>query len=155
MYKDLAKRVAAAKPSSGGVYWEPGKYLVQIDVVKVHEGRKGADFFVVEGDNLESSNPERPAGARCSWVFNTAQDAAPGNIKSFVAAALSCPADDVDDDVIEEVLSAENPLNGKIVRLQVVLTETKSGGEFSKHNWQPVTEEVQKQAKELRKKAGL
>ena len=154
LYRDLGKKVAKAEASTGGVYWEPGKYLVLLDVVKVKEGRK-SDFFIVEGDNLESDNPERPAGKRCSWVIDANKDAAPGNIKAFLAAALACSPDDINEDDFEDCVDEDNPLCGKLVRLQVTMTTTKSGNDFSKHNWQPVDQDLYKELKSLKRKAGL
>jgi hypothetical protein len=131
----FAKKIAEAKENSGGVYWLPGQYVVEIAKVAVVEGRKGDEFFVVEGKNIQSNNPERPVGATCSWVVNTDLDAAPGNIKQFISAAGQCDASEVDEDSVEASISSDNPLCGEKVSLTVVTIKTKAGNDFSKHVW--------------------
>lgn len=154
LYSKLARRVAEAETSEGGVYWEPGKYLVEIDIVKIHEGRNG-DFFIVEAYNLESSNSDRPVGDRCSWVLNVNSDPAPGNIRGFLAAVLGVNVKEIGEDEFEDSVADDNPLNRELVRLEVAIVPTKRGGEFSKHRWIAVDDATKKKAKELRKAAGL
>ena len=153
----FGKRVAESKPSEGGNYWLPGQYLVQIDTVKAIESRKGDDLFIVSGENLESSNEKCPVGAACSWVCNLKHEPAPGNVKSFIAAALAMDHDEVDEEVADSVIDPEeNPLQGLLVRLTVTIIQTKGKGEdFSKHVWKAVDPELQEQASELRAAAGL
>lgn len=131
----FSKKVAEAKEQTGGVYWLPGQYLIEVQVVKLVEGRKGDEFFIVEGKNIESSNPDRPTGALCAWVVNTDLDAAPGNIKSFLKAATE--ADEVDEEGIDAAISSDNPLAKSQVRLSVVTIKTKAGNDFNKHVWMP------------------
>lgn len=154
LYKDLANKIAKSRASEGGVYWEPGRYLVLIDLVKVKEGRE-SDYFIVEGENLESSNPERPVGTRCGWVLNVRKEPSHGNIKGFLAAALACNPDDITSKDFEDCIDEENPLNGRLVRLEVRLAPTKKGGEFSRHTWRAVEEDLYKVLDAMKKKAGL
>jgi hypothetical protein len=151
----FGKRISEAKPSQGGVYWLPGQYLVQLDMVKTITSRKGEDCFIVEGDNLESTNEERPAGSHCSQVIPMSQDSAPGNIKLFLAAALNVQEHEVTEEGAEACVTSDNPLHGRLVRLEVVNIKTRAGNDFSKHNWRPVTDEFQAKADELRAAAGM
>jgi hypothetical protein len=151
----FGRMVADAKPNEGGVFWLPGTYLVQIDVVKVVNGRKGLDYFIVEGENLESTSTERAVGTHASWVSSLEMDSTPGNVQLFIAAAMNCPKEEVDEEAAELVISPDNPLHGRLVRLEVALIKTRAGNDFSKHVWRPVPDEIQAKAAELRAKAGF
>lgn len=124
-------------------YFLEGRYKVRIDTCKAIVSRNGIAFFVVEATILESNNPERPAGSRCSWLQKIQTDMGPVNIKKFVGAANGLdPASEevnreVNQDVVEYVVSDDQPLAGTVMPLQCVLTETKAGNPFTIHNWEP------------------
>lgn len=152
----FGQAVAGAQATEGGVWWLPGKYLVQIDACKVITSRKKELLFIAEGDNLESNNEQRPVGQRCSWIVKISSDAGPGNIKSFIAALYGERPESITEEVADMIVDEkQNPANGRLVQLDVVIIKTKAGTDFSKHRWMAVPESVQEKAAELRAKAGL
>ncbi len=152
----FGQTVAGAQASEGGVWWLPGKYLVQIDACKLITSRKKELLFIVEADNLESNNPQRPVGQRCSWIVKVGSDAGPGNIKQFIAAVCNEKVDEITEEVADLVVDEkQNPLNGRLVYLDAVIIQTKAGADFTKHRWQTAPDSVQEKAAALRDAAGL
>jgi hypothetical protein len=141
------------KVAEGGVYWLPGKYLVEIDVVKVHEGRKKRDFFIVSGKNLESDHEERKVGSKCSWVADLDNDATPGNIKSFLSGVLNVGLSDLEaeewEKLYDRAIEDDNPLCGFTARLHVTNIKTRAGNDFSKHVWSPAQDGMTEEAEAL------
>jgi hypothetical protein len=137
--KLFGRKLAESTPNEGGIYWLPGRYLVEIDTVKLFESRKGKDLFIVVGKNIESDNEERPIGSKPSWVVSLDQDAAPGNIKGFFAAVLGVNHTDLGDDDWQKVWSRatdeDNPLCGFVAKLECVMIKTRAGNDFTKHTW--------------------
>lgn len=138
----LFKSIESAKVNQGGVYFNPGKYLVEVIAVKTIKSRKNMDLYIVECEILDSDVADRPTGSRASWVVNLAQDAAMGNIKAFLAAANGIdPSDEdaVQREITEEVADLsyadENPVAGVKLGLQVTLVKTRAGTDFSRHFW--------------------
>lgn len=136
----FGRKVAESTPNEGGVYWlAEGRYLVEIDTVKVHEGRNGKDFFIVAGKNVESDHPERKCGSKCSWVSDLNKDATPGNIKMFLGAALGIRDGDLTGDewekLFDKAVEEDNPFCGLMVKLEANTIQTKAGNDFTKHIW--------------------
>ena len=129
-----------AQVSSGGVYFVPGLYpVVEVDACKMIFTRKNEELFVAECKIIESEVPERGPGTHASFTANiTRHDAALGNIKGFMVAGFNCSADEITDDVAEEVVSARQPLAGVRLRLEAVNVGTRAGGDFTKHIWSQV-----------------
>lgn len=143
-FANIIKSIASSKVSSGGVYFLPGNYLVSVVKAFLMNSRKGVPLVVVECEILESDNSERAAGTRASWVVNMSQDAGPGNVKGFIAAALGIDANDtnrVDEEVtpefVDEAFSESNPLLDVRLRLQCSLVKTRAGSDFTRHVWIP------------------
>ncbi len=132
-----------ARVRKGGVYFLPGQYLVEITKVHMIQSRKREDMFIIETVVIESDVPGRPKGSRPSQLIKLSNDAAMGNIKSFLAAVMNEEdPDSIGEDEWEAtgelVVSEENPLAGIRVYLNCVDMVTKSGGEFTLHNWGPL-----------------
>lgn len=149
----FGRSVANSTPNEGGVYWlAEGNYLVEVDTVKIHEGRKNNDFFIVSGKNLESDHDERPIGTKCSWVSDIKKDATPGNIKLFLCGALGVDLADLNDEEWEKLadraIETDNPLCGFTVRLNATSITTRAGNPFTKHVWSPAGE-MTKKAEEI------
>lgn len=146
----FGKKFDEAEASRGGVFWEPGKYLVYIEEVKLYESKTKGDMFIVAGINLESNNEERPVGSKPSWVVKLSQPSAFGNIKAFLAAAHNEPVEEITSDVAELDTMESNPLCGKLVRLEVTTIQTqKTKSDFSLHRWSAVPPEMQAKAEQL------
>ena len=144
--------IGEAQVGVGSVYFLPGIYLVEILEAKLLRSRKREDLYIVEGLIHESDNPDRKPGMKSSWVVNLKQDAALGNIKGFLGAALGVdPYDakalkeaftengqDTTEIVAEQSVSAENPLKGTRIKLTCTNKKTKAGNDFTVHIWEPL-----------------
>jgi hypothetical protein len=151
----LFSEIAKAQVNLGGNYLKPpGKYLLYIEACKTPSNRKNKDYYVVEFSILQCNNPACPAGMRASWTANLSDhDAALGNVKGFLAAALGVTFEQIDESGAEASVSAENPLRGRLIYADVTNVKTKANTDFSKHIWTPVPDELQAKAEELRKTA--
>jgi len=138
--KSFGEMIATAEVSQNGVWWLDGIYKIEIEAVKMITSRKEVACFIVEGTALESSNPERPIGTKGSWVVALNKDPAAGNIKAFFQAVTG--RDDYTaeewDELADDAISDDNPLQGYKVKLQVVTIQTKNNTPFSKHIWSSV-----------------
>ncbi len=141
---DGIEHVAAEGTSSSRQYFEPGNYLVTIDSVFIHERRLGGGkLFIVETTIDESDNPNIKAGAQRNWVQSFALPSALPRIKSFIGAARGlCPKrqlkeinEQVTSAVCNQSIGPENPLRGKQLKLRCMNKLTRSGKEFTQHNW--------------------
>lgn len=155
-YNDPFSRIAEADVTERSVYFEEGVYpVLYLDVMKMVNSRKGDTFFVAEFDILESNVSSRPSGSRAVWMANFRHDATPGNVKDFIAKLNGVEPEEITAESVKLACSEKNPCSGRLIRLEAVQTDTKSGGKFTRHNWRTLPEEVQEQAKELREQAGF
>lgn len=151
--------VGDAKYNEGGVYFQPGRYLVRVDVVKTGESRKKVEFFVVECTILYSENPELKKGGSVSWMVMSDWDTYLGNIKHFVSVAQEVEMDEVDEEGVEMCVSDENPLAGTFLVAVAANVKTKKDADFTKVKWmQPEAEDfaaagLDKTGKPLKKPA--
>lgn len=116
-------------------YVEPGMYKVRVEACKNVDGHRG-NFFIVEMEVLESSNPERMPGSIMSWSVKLDKAylaTALGDVKAFVQAATMDAS--VSEDDILEACSPENPLKGSILRINAFNTKTKAGKDYTKLRW--------------------
>lgn len=134
----------AAEGTSLRQYFEPGHYTVAIERVFLHEKRLGGGkLFIVETTVLESDNPHIKPGERRNWVQSFAIPSALPRIKSFIGAANGlCPQRQLEDintnitaSVCDGVVSHDNPLRGKKLRLICISKTTRAGKEFVQHMW--------------------
>lgn len=150
-------QIDKAQVNLGGNWLKPpGRYTVYVSACKTPKNRKNKLFYVVELDILASNNPDCRAGMKASCVFNlTDHDAAWGNLRGFLSAAATCSVEEVDEKFVDESVSADNPMRGQLVDVEVINVKTESGGNFSKHIWYAVSKDVQAEAGKLRAKAGF
>lgn len=127
--------VSTANPNGGGVYFLPGTYKVKLAAVKSIVSRAKDNCFVIEAEILESNVPERQPGTKASQVINMKHDSAPGNIRSFIAAALNVDFKQVGEDEAELAVSDLQPLSGTEMYLTAVMTTTKKNTPFTLHQW--------------------
>lgn len=178
----FAQKVATAAPNdSSGLNFEEGHYpLVQLDQFKLFAskkpGREGVEMVAIVCDVLESRVATRPAGTRgVGQILNSLHPGAADDAKRFINALFNTPEEArawiqallgtgaaVGDGDVAEVLSLEGlaspaqPCRGRLLSLECyVKKSTKTGKEFTKHIWRPVTAAVQAEAAALRAKAGL
>ena len=151
-------RIADADPSEGGVYLNEGTYLLDVDSLKLKTSRKNDELFIAEFDILESTSKGgmRLAGTSASWVANlTKHDAAPGNVKAFLAALAGVPHDKVDTEGSKAAVSEKQPFHGRLIRCECTLIQTREKKDFTKHSFTTVPDAVQQKRGELRQKAGF
>lgn len=128
--------VEKAQPSEGGVWVIPGVYDVEVLKCKAGTSRKKQDFFVAELEVISSNNPERPVGSRMSWMATLKEDTpALGDVRAFIATAEKTPLKDVTEEVCDYVVGEANPLKGKRLHLVATNIKTRSGGDFTKAQW--------------------
>lgn len=138
------EHVSAEGTSSARQYFEEGNYVVEINSVFLHEKRLGGGkLFIVETTIKESNNPRIKPGEQRNWAQSMANSYALPRIKSFIGAALGlCPKRQLKDinahvtsAVCDQAISPENPLRGKKLKLCCTNKLTRSGKEFTQHNW--------------------
>lgn len=127
--------IGEARLSEGGIYVEPGAYVVEILKCKAGSGRKG-DFFVVECLIHESNNPARPVGSTMDWFVDMRHEPSPGNIVAFVMAAMKCEKTEVTKEAVLIVTSERQPLKGLKMRMTAANIVTKEKKQnFTKVKW--------------------
>ena len=139
--------IGDAKVGIGGVYFDTGNYVVKIRAAKMVLSRKKDDLYTVECDVKESDNQAIRPGTMATWQTNAAYDSFLGNVKAFLAAtngadpsneaelAATFPNKGDAEAAAEYSVSADNPLAGTWLNLNCVKKKTKSGGDFTVHNW--------------------
>jgi hypothetical protein len=134
----------AAEGGSLRRYFEEGNYVVTIESVYLFEKRLGGGkLFIVETTVDESDNPNIKPGEQRNWVQSFAIPSALPRIKSFIGAAMGlCPHrqlkeinNQVTATVCDSVVSIENPLRNRKVKLACVGKTTSKGKEFVQHIW--------------------
>jgi hypothetical protein len=122
--------------SDGGVYLKQGVYRLEIVKCIYKKTRQQKDAFIVEFKTLESTNPELPVGSAPSWMVTLDKEPALGNIKQFLAEALSTDMDKIVEQVVEAVVAETgakpNPLAGYKIRAAAVNIMTKANRPFTK-----------------------
>lgn len=139
---DLFSGLEKEKVFTRNPFFLPGRYVVQIDKVKLIDTRTKGKAWVIEALILESDNADRRAGVHATQMIMANTDSFKRNVKAFVYALNKVPKelsdpDDVDEAMVWEIVGEDNPACGQILRLEAVITKTKKGGDFTLHNWYP------------------
>lgn len=155
-----ADLIARSQTNSGGVYFLPGVYpVLHVCDFKEQLSRKKDDLIIAEFEIIESDVAERPAGTKVSQVYNlTKHDAAPGNVKSFIAAVMGVRPDDLSPEEWAALSSAaldDKQVVGRVVKAQASIIKTRAGGDFTKVDFFPLGDDMQEAARELREAAGF
>lgn len=154
----LFSKVGSAEVSFGGKYFHhDSQFIVRVEKVRQIKSRKNQQLVFIEctvcdRDGAAKKDDMNPEGSRASQCINfTEHDAAPGNMKAFVAAAngLDPSIKEQLDSVPEKeweplcdlAISEEQPCKGIYVGLETVLVKTRAGGPFTKHFWTPMDQE--------------
>jgi len=133
-----------ANLNTGGVYFEEGTYLVQVDAVKMTETRTG-EAFIVETTVLESTNPTRTPGMAVSWFVGfKVPEASERDIYLFFSACFGHAGDqdwirnNLSPEVLDLLTSKSNPVGQAKLRMPL-LVQTRpnktNSGVFSVHKW--------------------
>lgn len=153
---DVFDSIEGAEARQSGVYPVAGVYPVLfVDALKMIKSRKGDTIFIAEFDVIKSEVESRPAGTRMSWAVNFRHDAAPGNVKAFLAALMNVEPEKIDKDGARMAVSEKNPCHGRLIRLEASMTKTKTGNDFTICDWRSIPEPIQEKATDLREKAGF
>lgn len=120
----------------------PGRYVLEVTGVKVIATRAKGDMFISEFKVLENGGTagENPVGSTCSHLIKLSLDSAMGNVKGFVQA-LTGEAK-VTSDLVDGLVSPENPAAGTKVRAEAFMIKTKAGADFTKVNYSHFSEEA-------------
>ena len=133
-----------ANLNTGGIYFEEGTYLVEVNTVAMKEIRNG-EAFIVETTVLESTNPARPAGMSVSWFVGfKVPEASERDIYLFFAACFGNANDgewvreNLTPEVLDLLTGKTNPVGQAKLRLPLVVQSRPNktnSGMFSVHKW--------------------
>jgi len=130
--------ISDVQSSGGSRFLTPGNYLCEVRALKVVDSqkRRGQHFFVAELAVLECDNGDFGEGECVSWVVNMDHQSAMSNIKSF-AMALDADSTEatVTPQVMDSLISSDNPAAGSKVRGFLYNVKTGKGNDFTKANW--------------------
>lgn len=143
----MFSKMKDASESAGGLYLQPGNYLVEIKAVKEQSSSVGSQvFYIVEMQILESDNDDLRPGMEPAWLVDMTmkyENLALGNVKNFLRAAYGTmalaegeeppTADDIGEDEAE--LSMTGILEGVKVYAKAFNIVTKAGNDFTKVTW--------------------
>jgi len=141
----LFSGIEDAKEYAGGVYLSEGVYNdLEIVGVKTLITRKKEEMFCVEVLVHESVGPKAVMpGVKAAWMCNKKHDAFLGNVLSFMRPCASekyqqpVQTGDISEEDMELAVSSENPYAGTHMKAVAVNIKTRSGGDFTKVEWQP------------------
>lgn len=124
-----------------GRWLNPGEYLLEVVECRSFESAKerGTWFFCAEFTILEAG-PQTgfQPGEQASHLIKLSHVSAKSNLKNFaMSLAPDVPENEITADVIDSLISAENPAAGIKVRCTVSQVTTRGGGDFSKHMYRP------------------
>lgn len=123
-------------------YFEEGTYAVHVDNAYFFTNRQRRPRAAVECTVMRSNNANLPLGSSASWVVALDSDAAPASIRGFVECILptvdTITASDVGRIFPEKTTGACSAAAGTMVRVIARKRPTRSGGEYTKVEWQPL-----------------
>lgn len=142
--------------ADGKINWIPANYRVVIHRCKHDKDRKGVEMFICETEILQSDNPALPVGAMPGVVIKFDKDAALGNVKDIVAAALAskeCVSGNfvtpetvsgmINGALMTKVNGPENILVGAECQLHAFNRPTREGRDFTRIAWSVPTDIAQ------------
>ena len=125
-------------------WFQPGRYIVEIQQCKFNSGGYKGDSFVVETKVIavDSSHPDAPqVGETAAQVWNASGDKreiARNTWLGFLCMCYQVKKEDYDDsqwkDISGQVLN-DNALQGYRMFLEVFMKKTREGGDFTQHAW--------------------
>lgn len=114
---------------------------MRIGDYEFQSARNGRPYVVVNLEVVESTCDDREEGMQCAWFMWLDNDMGPVNLKNWVGACLGYEPgsdevnDEVDEDVVEEAFEDQNFV-GLEIYVNCTQVETKSGGDFTRHDWE-------------------
>lgn len=134
--------VEQAKTSEKLPYFNPGKYKLQVDLIKIFDSRSKGPMFVTEYTVLESegSDANQPGSRVAHLIKLRGNDSALGNIKGLVGALTGEGAGKVNQNMCDRLVAADNPAKGTKVKAFAYMTQTKEGKDFTMIQYSPSEE---------------
>jgi hypothetical protein len=162
-----------AKTSERGVWLKPGQYVVRVKRGIYKVTRKSGDAFIleflIERSNYESEKRKalemlqgktfdmaeleklmpNQAGSSASWYQSLKDiDIGYGSLKGFAASILGCEPEAPEfiaavEGFMAAVCQTPGAIDGMLIPVEVVMTETKKKEDFSRHNWGQIIREAQ------------
>lgn len=137
-------KVEQTRSSKGGVFITPGRYVLDVNAIKIVENHEGRDFCAVELIVVESNVADRPPGLVVSWVQEMKNSMFLPNFKSFLMALFNRSEEDIDKELCEMVSDERQAAAGWRVACEAVSTLTKKEKKpFTKLNWTSVEQPAQ------------
>lgn len=132
--------INSAQVTKQGVYLEPGQHILRVDRCKLQQSQKNPSkyYFVAELTVIDTDNTKHYPGQQVTWLQDMDKpnrQGALGNLKAFATAFDPNPDANITEEEMNTIVSSENPLAGFRVRATGILLDTKSGGKFTKFNW--------------------
>jgi hypothetical protein len=152
---DSFERLGEVDANIGGLYFLEGDYTVEIADVKKIKNRNKQDVFIVAATVLESTNPKIIPGCKPSQVIVMKQEyleTCLANVKAFLAAMLEIddpknfvPENNENKNVfwlrmLKQMSAEDQPARGTKIHLNCVQIKTKTGKDYTRHQWGPVIE---------------
>jgi hypothetical protein len=153
----LLKKIAAAKSNGGGVYIQPGQFILEVENI-LFESKYGGSTFIVEFIVRESISTEagkeaNKVGTKCSSVDvvdkpGAAGDAAAGNVKAFVLGLYGLNAEEVSEAEFLEAVGAitekDQPAKGMLIGCTAFTKpkKTKPGEFLTAKRWTTVPQDA-------------
>jgi hypothetical protein len=114
MANALFDKIAKAKATAGGQWFNPGKYLLEAKKLIVKEGRKDnmfiGEFVVLEATKTVADREPNAVGTMVSYVvpLGDKDGMGAGNVKTFAMALLNEPESSITGDELEKMCNEEN-----------------------------------------------
>lgn len=148
----IFSNIKEARGTEGGLYLEPGNYLVQINRCKMIETHAGAPMFIAELLLLESDNEKLKVGSEPSYTVKFGGEypkLALGNVADFMRACLASMADalgeerpedisevEIDEPTAEAITGEENLAAGVYLTCKAFNKKTKKDNkDFTRTKW--------------------
>ena len=144
--------VKGQRGTQGGVYIDPGAFLLRVNQVKTFGTRQNAGAFCVETTILECSKlatqgkHKLHVGGDVSWMVTDDKEPFLGNVNDYCCAANSIlldepvDADDIDEEDVEFIVGEQNPHAGLIIGCVGYNKPTKKGKDFTRVKWMTADE---------------
>lgn len=142
MGNSLFSKLSSVKAFEKSKYFAEGRYIVEFSKIKLISGHRGESFVieaVVKGAlGVPEGGPD--VGDTCAQVWNVSgekRELGLGTWKGFLEGIQGDEIDSYSDEQLEHLSNKilDGALEGKMVRLDVWTTTTKSGGDFTVHRW--------------------
>lgn len=140
----FAKISEAPAPTGGGAYIEPGEHVLAVEAMKIvsndHEDKQ---HFVAEFDVVET-DAEMPKKVSFVRELPGKYNYGLTDARACIAAALGVPFEQVDTELASGVCTeaGQEMVKGSKLRCTAVAKKTRGGGDFTKCQFRPFSEEA-------------